>query len=283
MGILKKLQRHGLFGSMRIAYWLVVSFWRKINPWYRKSDLSRFSDNLIEIRTYLSAQVNAFADDTVLYGAYKGLRLPNHKWGILDKPAMYLGLYEIEVTEELVKLSKTGRRTLVDVGAADGFHALGALINNDFTTCYAFESDPESQFRLQKNADANSLSGRLSIYGKADANFLDVLNIDLSKSVFLFDIEGGEWSLLTRSLFRSLSLSVLIVEIHLWDQEANTALEQLLGFSIHTHSHNFLETGPRDLSTIPEISSFGDDFRWLMCSEGRGMSMRWIVFEPLTL
>ena len=41
-----------------------------------------------------------------------------------------------------------------------------------------------------------------------------------------------------------------------------------------------LENGARNPYLIPEIKDLDDDERWLIVSEGRKLSMNWLIFTP---
>ena len=92
----------------------------------------------------------------------------------------------------------------------------------------------------------------------------------------MFDIEGGEYQLLNKSVLGELNKSKLIIELHLDERSQNKLLDDLnLFFNIE-----ILTTTKRDLSKFKFLESYHDIDRWLMVSENRPAMMRWVVCEP---
>ena len=75
-----------------------------------------------------------------------------------------------------------------------------------------------------------------------------------------------------------LSKSFLIIEIHHFyfnAQNKKFILKLKDIFNIR-----YITTSDRNYSNINEISKFNDDEKWLMMSESRPETMKWIVCEP---
>ena len=62
----------------------------------------------------------------------------------------------------------------------------------------------------------NLINENFDIFGKADLDFLEVIKnkVELSKSLFLFDIEGDEIKILNQENLRLIKDACLIVELH---------------------------------------------------------------------
>jgi len=268
----------GLRRSVRICYeWLL--FQKKIL--FSKSDsLSVFG---VEIRKiFLSNQIQQSLSGTVSYGPFKGLKFSNESsWIPGNRGNMLLGLYEREVAE-LIEIESKKFRYLIDVGAADGYFGLGALQSNLFEYAYCFESSEKGRLILTEVAQLNGIQDRVSIFGIADDKFLEEIpSAQIAESLVLLDIEGGEFSILTEHNLRKLSNNVLIVEMH---HEFLANGEEVLDTFRRRAEIWFdvqvLETRSRDLSHIPEIRSWSDNDRWLVCSEGRPSLPTWWVLRP---
>ena len=119
------------------------------------------------------------------------------------------------------------------------------------------------------------------IYEKADLNFLNLLNeIDLSKSLFLFDIEGDEFNILNEKNLNLLKKSYLIIEIHHFYSKPNIVKsfeKNLTKF----YSIDKITTQNRNYSNFKFLNKFNDDEKWLMMSESRSSTMKWLVCKPL--
>lgn len=233
-------------------------------------------------RLKLSVLVNEMFNATVAYGPFKGLKFSSNAWwGEADRPSMLFGLYEQEVLNSILNVPKT-HRTFIDLGAADGYYGIGVLVNNHFDRSYCFELSEKGQEVIRRNAELNSVSNKLKVYGKAEKDFFKHLPIDqLATSVLLIDIEGGEFNLLDADLFKVLKNTIIFIELHPWlVDNGEKRLEKLKSDASGYFDISELTTTSRDLSIFPELRSFKDEDRWLICSEDRGRLMTWYRLDP---
>lgn len=240
--------------------------------------------DLVQHRYALSQQLARELDFTIRYGPFAGTRLPSDgRWSGADLGSMLLGMYEFEILEVLVPLA-IRCDVFVDVGAADGYYAVGSVHAGLFREAVCFEMDFSGRQVIRDHARRNGVEERISIHGEADAGFLDLLEttheIDLSRALFLFDIEGGEFELLNESHLERIARSHVIVEMHAFSEDearkAHTLSERL-------ESHfdvEYITQGARDPNIFPELTEWCDDDRWLLCSESRAKKMTWAVCRP---
>lgn len=234
------------------------------------------------LRRQLSDRFMQEFDNTVRYGPFVGYRIPSSShWGGLSRPAMMLGLYEKEVQDALSQLSKRWP-ILVDIGAADGFFAVGGVYSGLFHKAIAFEMSPSGRRVIQEAARLNDVLNRVEIKGKAERRFIsDIDEFAPEKSLIMMDIEGAEFDLLDNELIIELEKSAFIVEIHDFLIEDGTArLQKLIESMSRSHDVALVPTGARDLSKFPELQHLSDNERWLLCSEGRTRLMRWLIATP---
>ena len=181
--------------------------------------------------------------------------------------------------------SPQARRTFIDIGAADGYYSVGVLVNGLFDCSYSFERSERAQEVLRHNAERNGVADKVHIHGAAHPEFYKDLPRDiLSKSVLLIDIEGAEFDLLTPDIFAAFAGSVIVIELH--DYFYPDGQQKLDRLKAHADQHfqiTEFTTTSRDLSKFPELRSFNDTDRWLICDEGRGEMMRWLRLDPRPL
>jgi hypothetical protein len=233
-------------------------------------------------RIKLSNLVWDFHQQTVAYGPFQGMKLAKDThWGVADKGAMTLGLYEKEVLDQLLSLSNQFK-TFIDLGAADGYYGIGVLVGDLFQKSYCFEITEEGQQVIQKNAVLNNVQDRVVIKGVADKNFhLQIDPEDLKSALLFVDIEGAEFDLFDAEIFTTFNKAVIFIELHDWFfPDATQKIEQLKAQSNLTHHWTELCMGARDLSKFKELHSLNDTDRWLLCSEGRGRQMSWVRLDP---
>jgi len=240
---------------------------------------------LLERRIKLGSQLNNMLGGVIKYGPFTGLRLsPLSYWGASDRASMLLGLYEREILDRLERIPIT-HDVLIDVGAADGYYALGLLASGKTKHSYCFEASEVGQQVIQANALLNGLSSAITVLGIADSNFPSLLarvySVDLARCLVIVDVEGAEFEILTRTVFQELAGSFLVIELHMWMQNADEQVSRMLHNCLEWYEVEFLTTTARDLSTFPEISNWPDDDRWILCSEGRRRQPKWLFLTPV--
>ncbi|MCA3419753.1 MAG: hypothetical protein INF88_12730 [Roseomonas sp.] len=222
----------------------------------------------------------------VSYGPLKGFRLNEQQvWGQGDLGPKLLGLYEQEVLERIAAKGKKWD-CVINLGAGDGYYGVGLVKSGLAARSFCFEQKDEGQAAIKHAADTNGVADRVSILGRADADFLNnpaLHGIDLSHTLIIIDIEGGEFSLLTANLLKRLKDAELIVELHgrfiATNPNPEAAFLQRLAQYFRC---DLFSMGQRDPSTITELSMLGDSDRWLLCSEGRPFLMRWVHCHPIS-
>lgn len=219
---------------------------------------------------------------TVQYGPLTGYKIPTEShWGALARPAMLLGLYEREVVSALVERAKN-RDILIDVGAADGFFAVGLVASGVFRTSFAFEISASGRQIIKKSCQLNGVLDDVEIYGKFDEEFLlNADNLDLTRAVVLIDIEGDEFSLLDSPLIHQLREAIIVVELHDFHFEDGAALKAALIDKLQVYFElSTVTTGERSLPRSDFLDELSDNERWLLCSEGRARRMEWLIASP---
>lgn len=230
----------------------------------------------------ISKQLDVHFNSTVHYGPFKGLKLSKKTWwSSADRGAMLLGLYEKEVLESLQNIPQK-YTTFIDLGAADGYYAIGVLVNNLFKQSICYEISNEGRSSIKCNAELNNVLNKIEIRGKANNYFYnDISQNDRANSILFIDIEGAEFDLLTELTFDAFNNSIIFVELHDWFfEDGADKLQKLKQDSSSTHKFSQLTMGARDPSFFPELNKLDDDDRWLICSEGRGQLMTWLRFDP---
>jgi hypothetical protein len=255
-----------------------------LNIFRRESQQVEFHvENAINfVREQLSVKVAQIFEYRISYGVFKGMNIvPEFTWNKADVGAMILGLYEKEVIQVL---EKNPGSTLINLGAGDGYYAIGGVVSGLFQNSIAFEMNPNSRKVIREGLKLNSATNKVRILGEAHKDFWKSLQLPpemLHGCLVLSDIEGGEFEIFDRPAFEYFKSSIIIIEIHDWVAEGSEKLKDLVFSSEKTHRAEEIRTTGRDLSAIPEVATFSDSDRWLLCSEGRPILMRWLVFYPL--
>ena len=167
----------------------------------------KFTKKYWSMLSYEHARKHNFV---VQYGIFKNLKMNDKvSWGKGDIGSKIYGIYENKIQQKLKDISKP---ILIDIGAADGFFAIGCLKSKICEFCYAFEETKKSRENLHLTAKINNVKNKLSIMGEVTKdNFFSSLpsEIDFSKTTILCDIEGGEFDFLLKKYLKKLDIVIL--------------------------------------------------------------------------
>lgn len=245
--------------------------------------LRRFGlKNKVEKSTDLvAAYLRELHQDRVAYGPFKGMKLSREAWwGTKDACSKLLGVYERQVQEKLESLSR-GSSLLIDIGAADGYMAIGAVSSGLYQRAICFEISENGRQQLRANAEANGVSDRIEILGEANRETLAPLLADVAGAVILCDIEGAEFDLLSTDILEAARNMHMIVELHdPFVPDGARLKSALLERASRFFDTEILRSADLQVSKFCELDRFNDTQRLLAFSEGRGGAMEWLVLTP---
>lgn len=181
-----------------------LAFTVQIFRYLGKVTFSRFyADPVFVRRCRLASELQHRFSGVVQAGPMKGVRPSAYStWGRADRGPMLLGLYEASVMNQLQAFSAHAS-TLIDIGAADGYFGVGLVAAGVYRRSICFERDPVTRESLLSLARLNNVENQIEALGTADVNSIAELEragVDLSDSVVLCDIEGGEFEIFSKEL-----------------------------------------------------------------------------------
>jgi|TARA_B100001109_G_scaffold232094_1_gene209681 hypothetical protein len=236
----------------------------------------KFTKKYWSILSYEHARKHNFI---VQYGIFKNLKMNDKiSWGKGDIGSKIYGIYENKIQQKLKDISKP---ILIDIGAADGFFAIGCLKSKICEYCYAFEETKKSRDNLHLTAKINNVKNNLSIMGEVTKdNFFSSLpsDIDFSKTTILCDIEGGEFDFFTEEILKKVRNSNIIIEIHK-NNKKNLEIE-LLERSKKFFNISIIIDNNKNFENISELHTLNDIDRNLLSSEGRSYIGKWWHLSP---
>ncbi len=217
----------------------------------------------------------------VFAGPYRGMRLLRERsWATGDIPAKLIGSYEIEVQEAIVALARYDHDAVVDIGCAEGFHAIGATFVTRDIPVYAYDTNPEAVRILGLAAEANGVAGRVHGRGLCDAAELKRLSTDHPRLLLVSDCEGYEKTLFSDPVaLEAVATSDLVIECHDFLDPTTTA--NILLRLQQTHRVDIVYSGARDPNAVPFLRQLPDLWRWMVVQERRPCVMHWLVCTAL--
>ena len=176
-------------------------------------------------------------------------------------------------------------KTIINFGAGEGYHLCGSIKNKFAEFGIAFEQNINSREALLENCKKNNISEKINIMGEINKdNFKKELkSLDLNKSLFLIDIEGYEYELLTEENINFLSKSYLIIELHLENTKDfsnySTNLISKLNKKFNTEVIK-IDYSKRKIPKNDFLRFLTDDERLILISENRNSLMSWVIATP---
>ena len=246
-------------------------------------------NNLFEKKKYeISLNLYEEHNNLVIHGPYKGMFFSeNNHWGIGDLGPKIIGLYEFEVQNKLLDLVNNFKiENFVNIGAAEGYHAIGIAKKTKVQNFVLYEIDKKGQEILKDNILNNELKKNIEIENEANLNSIYELNkkFDFSKTLFLVDIEGSELNLFNDEILGLLKNSFLIIENHkfLLSEAKQNKYQELINKFNDNFSMEIIRNTGRNVSQINEISNLSENELMMISSESRPKMMEWFVLTPKT-
>ena len=103
---------------------------------------------------------------------------------------------------------------IVDLGAGEGYYAVGLAKRVPNTRLVAFEMDSIGQDVVAELAALNGVAARVEVRGKCESADLVAALADEPRPVIVCDVEGYEDQLLDPALVPALSRATILVELH---------------------------------------------------------------------
>ena len=194
---------------------------------------------------------------------------------------MTLGFYEKEILDIINGFAENEFDTFVDIGAADGYYAVGMLVSKTVKRAFCFEASEIGHAIIKENFELNGSLGQIEVLGRASNNSLQSLtSVDYTKAIILIDIEGAELEVVDANFLSQARGANIIIEVHNWANQFSDKYEKMLraidkDFHIHV-----IEPVERPTKSMPILRSFSDENRALIASEGRPCLMRFIWLKP---
>jgi len=221
--------------------------------------------------------LRAFGGEAGLFvksGPFKGMRYVSQSpWGGLI-PRL-IGYYEQELHPVLEGIFKRPYRTVIDVGCAEGYYAVGLALRLPAAEVYAFDTDAMARATCARISNDNGVSDRVHLRELCDAGALNALS--LRGGLIVCDCEGFEVDLLDPVAVPGLLSCDMLVETHDHLRPgARSTLEKRFAASHDIHTVASVVRQEVDYPQFAHLSS--EDRNWAL-SEGRPCTMYWLFMQ----
>jgi hypothetical protein len=125
-----------------------------------------------------------------------------------------LGIYERELAPYIERAVERQPRMVVDIGAAEGYYAVGMARRLQGAQIVAFEMEAAVQVALGEMARLNAVDDRVVVLGKCELENLRAVLANESDALVICDVEGYEERLLDPAVIPALRRLPICVELH---------------------------------------------------------------------
>lgn len=212
----------------------------------------------------------------VLSGPFAGMNYITESAGSSYIPKL-VGSYECELNEALTGILATHYDTVIDVGSAEGYYAVGlAMRLPGSPKVYAYDISPDAQNLCKELARKNGVDDKVIVKGSCDPAELEATL--KGKSLVICDCEGYEVELLDPVKAPNLAITDVLVELHdHLDPSISPALIKRFALS---HSIEFIASTERNPSDYPAIDFLTPAQQQVAVAEFRNCPQRWALLKP---
>lgn len=214
--------------------------------------------------------------DRVAAGPFAGMRYqPKVSEGCVI-PKM-LGCYEQELHAELRRIGSASYDTVLNIGCAEGYYAVGLARLLPNARIEAWDIDPTSRERAAENARLNGVEDRVRFGEQVDSSAFE--SFASGRVLLVCDIEGAELELLNPTKAPALSAFDMVVEMH---PGPSRSVADFLGPFSATHECQVLHFEGRDPREFPLLKSLSPLDQTLALTE-RTEATPWAIMRSRSL
>lgn len=217
-------------------------------------------------------------------GPFRGMRYVGESCNPRIAPFL-IGLNEREIWPFVRQLVDSAPDVIVNVGAAEGYYAVGFAMRVPAARVIAFEGNRHGRILTRTMARRNGVAARVEVRGSCDPAALAASLAPARRPAVLMDVEGYEETLLDPATVPALARSTIIVELH----EHQRPMADILRPRFEP-THVITEAWSRLPTTadLPEnlwpATVFFSPARLVQLgNEERGRPMRWWLLTPSRL
>jgi len=193
-----------------------------------------------------------------------------------------LGIYERELTGAIAEVCRMKPAKVIDVGAAEGYYAVGLARLLPDARIIAYEMTDTGQALLREMCRINNVTSQVEIRGRCDRPELESILADGQSALVVCDCEGFEAILLDPLRVPALRFASVLVESH--DCFLPGLKEELAERFKATHDIEMFASTERDASEYPFMDAYvralPKSYRAWAVSEWRPEVMYWLWMKP---
>lgn len=214
-------------------------------------------------------------------GPFKGMLYPHSKSIGSSFFPKILGSYESELHEIIKKITETNYKSIVDIGCAEGYYAVGLAMKLKSTEIYAYDTNPEAIKLCKEMCKINNVNlERFNFGHKCTPDTLKSLK--LKNSLIICDCEGYEKEIFDQKFIESIKENDFLIETHdCIDINISTQIYKVLK---ETHKIKIVQSIDDILKAkyydYDELEGYSLDEKKTLLGEKRKSIMEWFFAVP---
>jgi precorrin-6B methylase 2 len=222
-----------------------------------------------------------FGTPLVRSGPFKGMLYIRTSIGSTLSPKL-LGTYESELRPIIANIIAHAPDRIIDIGAAEGYYAVGLARALPGCNITAFETEPTGRNLIRQLAALNAVSDRVFVLETCDEKSLaGTLRLG---DLVIMDVEGAERDILSTETAALLAASPILLELH--DFIHPSVASEIAGRFSKTHTWEEIWSRTRTIENIPSeltrYKYFGTARIVALMDETRPCPMRWWFMTPIS-
>jgi hypothetical protein len=261
------------------AYRAIRAIVRSVAPALVAGRRARLAADAERLRHEVGDAVRAtFGALAVADGPFAGMRYTAEAAGS-SLPPKLVGSYEAELVPFLELAVERGWGTVINVGCAEGYYAVGLARRMPAATVLAFDADPQARALCTQLAELNAVSERVIVGGAVDAETL-ARHVEAAgpRTGVICDCEGAELWLLREEDAPRFAQADLIIELH--DFAVPGCGDEIVRRLSRTHYVSRIAARHRRGDETTYLRRLPDRLRTFAADENRPPGMEWAVCVP---
>lgn len=192
-----------------------------------------------------------------------------------------LGTYELEIAPAIEECATARFETIVDIGAAEGYYAVGMARRCPQANVICFEYYPPARRLLDRMARVNGVRGQLSIHSECTPERLAETLTGSGPTLVISDCEGAEDHLLDPVRVPALRKATLLVEMH--DAFCPGVTERVCERFAESHEIVRFAARERAVTDFPgNLAAYSPQDALDAMYESKANDMLWLYLKPRT-
>jgi hypothetical protein len=232
--------------------------------------------------TYAERIIRSGAAGRVCSGPFVGMNYVETSVGSAYYPKI-LGTYELELHAAVERIQTFGVRHIINIGAAEGYYAVGLARRIPGAKVVAFEGEARGRALTATLAALNGVSDYVEPRGWCTRETLSGALAEFRDAAVVIDAEGAEKQLLDPAATPALRTCVILVEVH---DFIHRGLGEVLRRRFErSHAVEEIWSRPRTIGDFPLPLSrlagrFLEEALAATMDEKRPEPMRWLLLWP---